>query len=283
MFKKNKNASTPKFSCNTFQKRSSRRLFRNKSNDPRKNNIDLDEKNNNFDNDSFSDFIWKPQKSRNEFIDFNTAQNIYNDSIDKEKKIKNLENNIKELEDKLDKKEKDFNRINMTYARLINRNKNPENNIDKLLDEIYKLKKENKALNININKLKSEHNFIGLSFIADDLEGSQFIEDKCVGDILNGLDNFGDGNKNKFKDRNDDKKEGNEKEENKTKDNYKFMRYMRNGDKKITENNNQKNENVNVEKSEKVNRLQMYNRRYYKSMREREKERENQEKKNENN
>ena len=58
---------------------------------------------------------------------------------------------------------------------------------------------------------------------------------------------------------------------------------MRNGEKKITENNNQKNENVNVEKSEKVNRLQMYNRRYYKSMREREKERENQEKKNENN
>jgi len=36
-----------------------------------------------------------------------------------------LENNIKELEDKLDKKEKDFNRINLTYARLINRNKNP--------------------------------------------------------------------------------------------------------------------------------------------------------------
>ena len=74
-------------------------------------------------------------------------------------------------------------------------------------------------MNININKLKSEH-FLGLSLIADDLEGSQFIEDKCVGDILNGLDNFGDGNKNKIKDRNGDKKEENEKEENKTKENY---------------------------------------------------------------
>jgi len=57
---------------------------------------------------------------------------------------------------------------------------------------------------------------------------------------------------------------------------------MKNGDKKENENNNQKNENVNVEKSEKVNRLHIYNRRYYKSMRERGKEKGNQEKKNEN-
>ena len=56
--------------------------------------------------------------------------------------------------------------------------------------KIYKLKKENRALNININKLKSEH-FLGLLLISDDLEGSQFIEDKCVGDILNGLGNLG--------------------------------------------------------------------------------------------
>ena len=91
LFKNNKNASTPKFISNTFHKRTSLRLFRNKSNDPRKNNIDLDGNNNNtdnFGNDSFGDFIWKPQKTRNEFIDFNTAQNIYNDSIDKEKKFK---------------------------------------------------------------------------------------------------------------------------------------------------------------------------------------------------
>ena len=139
-----------------------------------------------------------------------------NDSIDKDKRIEELEKNIKNLEDKLDKKEKDFNRINMTYAKLFNRKKNPENNIDKLLDEIDSLKKENKNLNININKLKSEHNFIGLSFIADDLEGSQFIDDKCFGEILNGLEKNNNSinnnyihvneNKNKYKEKKSDKK-----------------------------------------------------------------------------
>ena len=191
LFKKNKNKNsipTKRFSSNLISRRNSRHRNRNKSNDPKKTlgdisneELNINTNNNiNYENDSFSDFIWKPQKNRKEFLEFDSIINN-NDSIDKDKKIQELEKNIKNLEDKLDKKEKDFNRVNMTYAKLFNRNKNPENNIDKLLDEIDKLKKENK-------KLKSEHNFIGLSFIADDLECSQFIDDKCFGDILTGLD-----------------------------------------------------------------------------------------------
>ena len=55
-----------------------------------------------------------------------------------------------------------------------------------------------------ITKLKSEQQFIGLSFIEDDLEAEQFIDDKCFEDIL---DDLGDKKKegNKEKDKNDTK------------------------------------------------------------------------------
>ena len=152
------------------------------------------------------------------------------------------------MEEKLEKKEKDFNRINMTYARLLNKNKKPENNIDKLLDEIDKLKKENK-------KLRAERNFIGLSFIADDLEGSQFIDDKCFGDILNGLDK-NTNNNIEYKSNNNVNKN---KEENKNGNN------KINRDEEIDGDKGNENNDKDMEK-EKISRP-IYSRRYYKNIR----------------
>ena len=129
-------------------------------------------------------------------MDFGTLP--LNESTEKQKKIEELERNNKDLEEKLIKKEKDFNRLNLNYAKMINKSKNPENNEEKLAEKLDKLREENKKLVSTITKLKSEQQFIGLSFIADDLEGEQFIDDKCFEDILDNL-------VEKNKEQNDDK------------------------------------------------------------------------------
>lgn len=85
---------------------------------------------------------------------------------------------------------------------MIKNSKNPENIEEKMAEKLEKLREENKKLIANITKLKSEQQFIGLSFIEDDLETEQFIDDKCFEDIL---DNLGDKKKesNKEKNKND--------------------------------------------------------------------------------
>ena len=157
-----------------------------------------------------------------------------------------------------------------------------------------------------LNKIKSEHNFIGLSFIADDLEASEFIDDKCFGDILNVLDK--DGNKVKKNEQkgkigdnhnylkingiSNEQKEKisdnhnylkinviNNEQKEKIIDNHKFLNINVNNEKKEKEINEEKkekeNNNANSDK-ERKNRP-IYSRRYYKSIR----GRENQEKKDE--
>ena len=146
-----------------------------------------------FNDDSYSDFIWKPNKNEKDFINFNMEliENNLNDnsiSREKQKKINDLETRIKDLKEKLEKKENDCNRINLNYAKLFKRSKIPELNYDKLLENIEKLKYENKNLNKKIENLKLNQNFIGFSFIEDDLEGSRFIDDKCFEEILNEID-----------------------------------------------------------------------------------------------
>ena len=155
----------------------------------------LNSKTNNimYSDDSYSDFVWKSNKNEKEFINFNTdlIDNEINDnSTNKEsqKKITELESYIKELEEKLEKKENDYYRINLNYAKLFNRTKMPENTYDKLLENIDKLKEENKNLTKKIENLKSNQNFIGLSFIEDDLDGSRFIDDNGFEELLNELD-----------------------------------------------------------------------------------------------
>ena len=105
----------------------------------------------------------------------------------------------------MNKKEKDLNRLNVNYAKMIKNSKNPENIEEKMAEKLEKLREENKKLILTINKLKSEQQFIGLSFIADDLEAEQFIDDKCFEDILDNLVDEKDKGKDKGKDKDKDK------------------------------------------------------------------------------
>ena len=149
--------------------------------------------NNNIYNDaSYSDFIWKSNKNEKDFINFNTDiinKDFYDSSTNKEnqKKISELESNIKELEQKLEKKVNDCNRINLNYAKLFNRSRMPEEPYDKLLENCDKLREENKNLKKKIENFELNQNFIGLSFIEDDLDGSRFIDDNCFEKILDEL------------------------------------------------------------------------------------------------
>ena len=142
--------------------------------------------------ESYSDFIWKSNKNENDFVNFdlNNIDNIDDKnefSREKQKKINELETCIKDLEEKLEKKENDCNRINLNYAKLFKRTKIPEETYDKLIENVEKLKTENKILKKKIDNFKSTQDFIRISFIEDDLEGSKFIDDKCFEEILDSL------------------------------------------------------------------------------------------------
>ena len=185
--------------------------------------------NNIYNDDSYSDFIWKSNKNEKDFINFNTdiIDNDQNeDSTSKQKKINELESCVKDLEEKLEKKENDCNRINLNYAKLFKRSKMPEIGYDKLLENIEKLKEENKSMKKKIENLKLNQNFIGFSFIEDDLEGSRFIDDKCFEDILDELNN------------------------NKKNSNFDMMKYFRSheDDKEISYRENKRIKEVNSEK-----------------------------------
>ena len=209
LFKKLKIKSNPKnnnqIQNNQIRKSLSRR-FRYYSH--KKDENVLNESNeNNQSNDSYSNYLWKPQKNRKEFVEF--CLNNKETSEDKQKKIENLEKNLKEMEEKLDKREKDFNRLNLNYAKMINKTKRQENNNnEELMEKLEKTREENKKLKNTINKYKSEQQFIGISFI-EDLEGEQFIDDKCFEEILDGLINE---NKEQVKEKNEKKKEKEKKE-----------------------------------------------------------------------
>ena len=132
---------------------------------------------NNYDN-----YIWKPMKNPKDFNDFGNLPQ--SESIDDKSKISEMEKEMKELKDKLLRKEDDYNRVNINYAKLLKKTKNPENNQEKLIETINKLKIENKKLNNSLIKCKSEKKIIGISFIEDDLEGSFFIDNFNFDTIL---------------------------------------------------------------------------------------------------
>ena len=136
--------------------------------------------------DNYTDYIWKANNEK-DFINFN-LENIEQekDIIDneKEKKIIELQICIKELKEKLNKKENDYNRINLNYAKLFKKTKKPEMTYDKLLEENDRIKYDNKLLKKKLEKIKENQNFIGISFIGDDLEKSNFIDDTIFENIL---------------------------------------------------------------------------------------------------
>ena len=245
-----KNNSRPKEdnspSPNQGSKPRSRRIKYLKLNSKSNNNI--------FNDDSYSDFIWKSNKNEKDFINFNTEiiDNNLNDNFtnkENQKKITELESNIKELEEKLEKKVNDCNRINLNYAKLFNRSRMPDLPYDKLLENCDKLREENKNLNKKIENLERNQKFIGLSFIEDDLDGSRFIDDNCFEKILNELTddkNYKDSKNYNitmmkfFKSHEDDKdKEGNSKYKNDKK--YFYYKREKNDGKKYTIYNNNNN------------------------------------------
>ena len=245
-----KNNSSPKEdnspSPNQGSKPRSRRIKYLKLNSKSNNNI--------FNDDSYSDFIWKSNKNEKDFINFNTEiiDNNFNDNFtnkENQKKITELESNIKELEEKLEKKVNDCNRINLNYAKLFNRSRMPDLPYVKLLENCDKLREENKNLNKKIENLEQNQKFIGLSFIEDDLDGSKFIDDNCFEKILNELTddkNYKDSKNYNitmmkfFKSHEDDKdKEGNSKYKNDKK--YFYYKREKNDGKKYTIYNNNNN------------------------------------------
>ena len=207
--------------------------------------------------ENYDNYIWKPSKNERDFINFNylNEDNTYNNNNNKkensiskdwQKKINELESCIKDLEEKLEKKENDCNRINLNYAKLFKRSKNPELNYDKLLENNENLKNENLILKNRIDNLKSTQNFIGLSFIEDDLEGSRFIDDNCFEDILDGLVGNNSRKTSTYK-RNRDK------DENKYEGNMlKFFR-SHNDDNDNKENNDENKLNLNDNNKEDIN------------------------------
>jgi len=199
--------------------------------------------------DSYSDYIWKANKNERDFINFNinNIENIDNDknecsiSRERKKKINELELCIKELEEKLEKKENDCNRINLNYAKLFKRTKIPDEVYDKLLENNEKLKNENNLLKKKLDNFKSTQDFIRMSFIADDLEGSRFIDDKCFEEILDGLIE----KKNRY--------ESKKVNENKKDENYEInmMKYFKsNGDDINKDINNENNNNIEENKDD---------------------------------
>ena len=141
--------------------------------------------NSNDNNISYSDFVWVPAKNKKELEDFGELP--MSESFEREKVIRQLESNIKILENKCKKREREYNLLNMNYSKLVYRNKNEK--VNKLIETIERLRNENKNLNIRLASYSSRRHFIGLSFIEQDENDESFIEDKCLEDILDELNN----------------------------------------------------------------------------------------------
>ena len=130
--------------------------------------------------EKIEDYIWKPLLYKNEYNNFPYIP--INESYESQKQIN-------DLLFKLNKKEEDFNKINLNFTKLLNKNKkleylnNSTNNINsKLLTENEKLKKEI----FNLKNNNNNNQFFGMSFIEDDGNTSQFI-DNNLEDLLGEL------------------------------------------------------------------------------------------------
>ena len=105
---------------------------------------------------NYDDFIWAPYKTEKDFADFGDVSLF----IEKEKEYNNI---IGKLNQKIKMYESDIEQLQIENYDL--------NNI------ILKYKSE----------IKDDKNFVGISFIDDELENSKFIDDKGCEEILKGL------------------------------------------------------------------------------------------------
>ena len=126
----------------------------------KKKKLSINEEDDNYINNiSYEDFIFIPEKDKDKLTKFKIP---LNDSFEKEKIITDLESNLKALEKKYKKKEKDYNVLNLNFTNLLHQNKNKienkkkeneddEENIKekKIVKEKKIIKKEEKQENIN--------------------------------------------------------------------------------------------------------------------------------------
>ena len=153
-----------------------------------------------YDNISYEDFIFIPGNNVDKLNKFKLP---LSDSFEREKEINDLQSNLKMLEKRYKKKEKDFNVLNINFTNLLHQNKASNKNQEKLKNTIEILKEENEHLNKNLMKYSNKHNFLGISFIEEDNNENHFLDDKCLEDILNELDNKTPTNGYKYYNRND--------------------------------------------------------------------------------
>jgi hypothetical protein len=73
-----------------------------------------------YNNISYEDFIFIPEKDKDKLNKFKLP---LSDSFEKEKTINDLESNLKTLEKRYKKKEKDFNVLNINFTNLLHQNK----------------------------------------------------------------------------------------------------------------------------------------------------------------
>ena len=143
---------------------------------------------------NYEDFIWLPYKTNSDFSEFKEINDNIDMKNEKREDINEFKSIIKNLENKLIEKEKDYTKLDNIFVKLVQENKNYKNNIEKLIKENIDLNEQISKYN---NDLKNDKNFIGVSFIDDDPESSKFIDDKCCEDILIGLDKGKNSNKSK--------------------------------------------------------------------------------------
>ena len=174
--KKNKNINNENFSP---IKTPNKKYYKFRNKEEQNNSL-----NDSYTNNSYSDFIWLPGKNKKELVEF--GEMPLSESFEKEKIIKQLESNIKILENKCKKREREYNLLNINYSKLVYRNKNDR--VDKLFETIDRFKNENRYLNKRLQSYSSKNNFIGLSFIEESDNNNSFIEDKCLEEILDELD-----------------------------------------------------------------------------------------------
>ena len=166
-------------------------LFKNKNINENNNNNNINNNNNNIDDkDNIKDYIWIYIDNEKKFDEFGQIQ--FNNSNDLLQQIEELKDYQATLLTKLSKKEKEYNSLNLNFAKLINRKKTGDINQDRLIETIEKLRRENKTLQTTMKNMKQGDNFIGISFIEEDVNNnSQFIDDYNFDDIIDDLNNIG--------------------------------------------------------------------------------------------
>ena len=165
-------------------------------------NINSIEEEDSFNNLTYEDFIFIPEKNKDILNKFKLP---LNESFEKEKIITNLETNLKTLDKRYKKKEKDFNVLNLNFTNLLHQTKNYNINQEKLKNTIEILKEENQNLNRNLMKYSNKNNYLGLSFIEDNENenDNHFLDDECFEEILNELDGKPKINDYKYLNRNE--------------------------------------------------------------------------------